>query len=159
MGRGVSAAIVFPAAVCLLVVALFVGTYLSVAGPGEATQTGSSTSTNSGSEMQGIITGLVTVGPSQPSCAAGQSCTENVGGYSLVFAPRCAGAPQSCETLMASIAPSGHYSILLDPGNYTVTGLYPSCPWPGCSTAFPKNVTVVGGMQIVYNFDIDTGIR
>lgn len=103
--------------------------------------------------------GYVTVGPSRSNCPTDQSCNENMSGYSLAFSPECTGEPGTCEPLMAGIAPGGHYSILLDPGNYTVTGLYPSCPWTGCAAAFPKTIEVIGGMQVVYNFDIDTGIR
>jgi hypothetical protein len=151
--------IILPAAVCLLVVALFIGTYLSASGSGLSTEMTSSSSTASGSEIQGVVVGYVTVGPSKPNCPASQSCDENISGYSLLFVPECTGSSTACKTLMAEIAPSGHYSILLNPGNYTIPGLYPSCKWMGCAAAFPRTITVVGGMQIVYNFDIDTGIR
>jgi len=76
-----------------------------------------------------------------------------------LFVPNCTGTSETCKSQMAALAPSGHYSILLNPGNYTVTGLYPSCPWLGCAATFPKTITVLAGTQIVYNFDIDTGIR
>jgi hypothetical protein len=29
----------------------------------------------------------------------------------------------------------------------------------GCASAFPKTVVVEGGMQLVFNINIDTGIR
>jgi len=77
--------------------------------------------------MQGIIAGTVTVGQSQPACSQNQSCTEDLAGYSLVFEPQCGtnGLASSCQkqNFTASIAPSRHYSILLAPGNYTITGL------------------------------------
>ena len=80
-------------------------------------------------------------------------------GYSLVFTPQCVEYSQNCQAMKAELSPAGHYSILLSPGNYSASGLYPSCPWVGCSSAFPKTVTVEGGMQIVFNVNIDTGIR
>ncbi len=76
-------------------------------------------------------------------------------GYSVIFTPQCAG----CQSQTAALNPAGHYSILLPPGSYAVTGLDPSCPWVGCSTAFPQPVTVVGGMQVELDVQIDTGIR
>ncbi len=137
--------------------ALLLGVYsgLFTNGPNNTTQTSSST-TNS--EIQGIVTGYVTVGPSQPVCSANMSCEVNMTGYSLVFTPSCQGS-SSCQTQRAPLSPSGHYSILLPPGNYSVSGLYPACQWMGCSAAFPKMVTVQGGMQLVLNVEIDTGIR
>lgn len=111
--------------------------------------------------MQGIIAGTVTVGPSQPVCSPNQACTEDLTGYSLVFSSRCGTSSASCQEreFTASIAPSGHYSILLTPGNYTITGLSPSCSWAGCSSSFPKAVTVEGGQQLIVNVSVDTGIR
>jgi hypothetical protein len=80
-------------------------------------------------------------------------------GYSLLFTPNCHGSTAGCQPDKAVLSPAGHYSILLPAGNYTVTGLDPSCSWVGCSTAFPKTVVVEGGMQVVFNINIDTGIR
>jgi hypothetical protein len=72
--------------------------------------------------------------------------------YSLVFKPLpCSGG--SCQSSLASIYPTGHYSALLAPGNYTMW-LYPSCKWSGCASAFQHPVTVIGGQQIVLNIDI-----
>jgi hypothetical protein len=79
-------------------------------------------------------------------------------GYSLVFTPQCAGQ-SGCGSILAPLAPGGHYAVLLDPGEYSVTGLSPSCQWVGCASAFPRTVAVEGGMQLVFNVDIDTGIR
>ena len=111
--------------------------------------------------MQGIIAGIVTVGPSQPVCSPNQSCTEDLTGYSLVFSSQCGKSSTSCQkqNYTASIAPSGHYSILLAPGSYTITGLSPSCNWVGCSFSFPKAVVVEGGQQLIVNINVDTGIR
>jgi hypothetical protein len=119
------------------------------------TQTQSS-STASG--MEGVVTGYVTASPSQPTCPSNQSCDENMTGYSLIFTPQCAGST-GCSPVLAPLSPSGHYSALLPEGTYTVTGLSPSCPWLGCSTTFPVEIAVTGGMQLVQNFAIDTGIR
>ncbi len=122
------------------------------------TMTTSTTSQN----LDGVVTGYVTVSPSQPVCLQNQSCTVDLTGYSLQFATVCAGiSGNTCATRNYStpISPSGHYSALLPAGNYSVTGLAPSCKWLGCTTTFPKTVAVRGGMQIVENFDIDTGIR
>ena len=121
------------------------------------TLSGSSTTT---SVMKGVVTGYVTVGPSKPVCTANESCNVDLTGYSLEFKSTCqVGVPCQIETSLAPISPSGHYSILLDSGTYSVTGLSPSCVWLGCSTAFPQTVKVEGGMQLVFNVDIDTGIR
>ncbi|MCL4518029.1 MAG: hypothetical protein M1587_02400 [Thaumarchaeota archaeon] len=116
------------------------------------------TTSQTTTSIKGVVTGYVTVGPSQPICSANQSCNVDLTGYSLEFTSTCLGTAP-CQTSLAPISPSGHYSILLDPGKYSVTGLAPSCNWLGCSSAFPKTVVVEGGMQLVFNVDIDTGIR
>ena len=143
----------------IIVIALLVGFYLNstlnstVNTVTNTTQTSSSTGSNS--EMEGIVTGYVTVGTSQSVCTSNQSCNENLRGYSVVFTLQCS-QKSNCQTSMAAISPSGHYSILLPPGNYSVTGLYPSCDWTGCSSAFPQSVVVEGGMQLVFNINIGT---
>lgn len=142
--------VLFPV-VIIAVVCILLGAYLSVPLSGPES---SSTAT---SVVKGVVTGYVTAGPSQPTCSTGQSCIENMSGYSLVFTPQCEGL--ACVVSMAPLSPSGHYSALLVPGTYTITGLYPSCPWLGCSQAFPKMVTVQGGLQTVLDIQIDTGIR
>jgi hypothetical protein len=122
------------------------------------------TSTTS-QNISGVVTGYVTVGPSQPVCRQNQSCTVDITGYSLNFVLACTGPEgspsNSCQTrnYSAAIAPSGHYSALLPAGNYSISGLSPSCKWMGCTTTFPKSVKVEGGMQIVVDLNIDTGIR
>lgn len=145
--------------VSVVAAVLALGMYSSFFTPsaGGGTTQASSTLTT-GSVIQGVVTGYVTVGPAQPVCSANQSCDVNMSGYSLVFTPQCP-EPSSCQVLMAELSPAGHYSILLPPGNYTVTGLRPSCAWMGCPSAFPRTVSVEGGMQLVFNVDIDTGIR
>ena len=140
---------VFTLVVGLVIAAILAGTS---AGSGPDTST-----TTSG--VLGVVTGYVTVGPSQPVCQAGQACNLNMSGYSVVFTLRCATSQSNCQASKAPLSPGGHYSILLPPGSYAVTGLSPSCQWMGCSSAFPNEVEVQGGMQIVLNFDIDTGIR
>lgn len=120
----------------------------------------SSVGTSSGSSsssMEGVVSGYVIASPSQPTCSSGQNCDENMTGYELVFTAVCGSS--SCQSQMAPLNPAGHYSILLAAGRYTVTGLSPNCPWTGCSAAFPQTVTAVGGMQVEFNVDIDTGIR
>jgi len=102
------------------------------------------TSVGAGSEVQGIVTGSVTIG--------GQTIS-NMSGYGIVFVPKCS-AGTTCPATIAEIYPTGHYSILLNPGNYTVTGLFPSCKWAGCSSAFPQKVSVGAGMQVVFNIDL-----
>lgn len=146
-GRALSFVIVAAA-----IVTAMVGTTLAfpLAGP-------ESSSTNS-SAMDGVVTGYVTAGPSQPTCTPDQPCIENMSGYSLVFTPQCT-APVACLVSKAPLSAGGHYSALLPAGVYAVSGLYPSCPWMGCSTTFPKTITVVGGAQMVLDFQIDTGIR
>ena len=143
----------FAVMVGLVAAALLVGTY-TTPGPGATTST---TTTNSA--LLGVVTGYVTVGPSQPVCSVGQGCNVNVSGYSIVFTPVCGASGTECRVSTAPLSPSGHYSILLSAGDYSVTGLSPSCPWVGCPAAFPVEVEVQGGMQAVVNFDVDTGIR
>ncbi len=135
-------------------------------GPMSSTTSSSSSSSSVQSTIKGIVAGTVTVGPSQPACNANQSCTVDMTGYSLEFTSRCGGtgnvtSSTSCQaqTYSAPISPSGHYSVLLAPGDYSITGLSPSCSWPGCSSAFPKTVTVEPGNQLTVNIDVDTGIR
>jgi len=151
------------AAVVVVVLGASLFYFATLAGAGhQTTSISSPSSSTSQSAIQGIIAGTVTAGPSQPACSPNQSCTEDLAGYSLVFKPQCGASPTpSCENqnFTASVAPSGHYSILLAPGNYTITGLSPSCIWVGCSSSFPKAVTVQAGQQLVVNIDVDTGIR
>lgn len=137
--------------IVLLLFAAYVGFELS---------SGTITTQTTTSTMKGVVTGYVTVGPSKPVCTANESCNVDLTGYSLEFTSTCSGAA-SCQiqTSLAPISPSGHYSILLDPGKYLVTGLVPSCIWLGCSSAFTQTVVVEGGMQLVFNVNIDTGIR
>jgi hypothetical protein len=148
----------------LIVVAAIVtifAAYIGFGSPGSGGTTSSSTSSETTmSQIQGIVTGYVTVGPSQPVCPANQSCNVNLTGYSLVFTSVCSGE-SSCQvqTFLAPLSPSGHFSILLHPGEYSVTGLSPSCSWMGCSSTFPQSVVVVGGSQLVMDFNVDTGIR
>ena len=143
--------------VTITVLIILAGAYLNLANNGATSTTTSSTGPTS--EIQGVVTGYVTVGPSQPVCTVGQACNVNMSGYEIVFTSQCQQAANSCPVSMAPLSPAGHYSILLSPGTYSVTGLYPSCKWLGCASAFPKTVTVEGGVQLVVNFVIDTGIR
>lgn len=149
----------------LLVAALLAASFLLAALIGAESRTSSSTSSSSvQSTVQGVVAGTVAVGPSQPVCMANQSCTVSLSGYSLEFTSQC-GTPgvnlSSCTARAydAPISPSGHYSILLPPGNYSLTGLLPSCEWVGCASAFPKSVAVEPGSQLTVNVDVDTGIR
>jgi hypothetical protein len=105
----------------------------------------SSASASTSSEIQGIVTGIVTV--------QGQTASSDLSDYALVFVLQCPSEP-ACPVNLVSINPTGHYSTLLDPGNYTVSWLVPSCRWAGCSSAFPQRVTVVGGMQTVLNINL-----
>ncbi len=143
--------------VSIMAIVVAGGAYLTFSqnGPPSPTQT----STTSGSGIQGVVTGYVTVGPSQPVCRANQTCDVNMTGYSLIFTPMCSGSGPECAPKLAELSPSGHYSILLPPGDYAVTGLSPTCTWMGCPNAFPKTITVVSGMQLVFDVSIDTGIR
>ncbi|MHB1868443.1 MAG: hypothetical protein ACYCPP_05800 [Nitrososphaerales archaeon] len=149
----------------LLVVAILVvfAAYLNyaVAPTPSGTSTTSSSSETTSQAISGIVTGLVTVGPSQPVCTANQSCNVNLTGYSLIFTRQCPNLSPSCQvqTFLAPIYSSGHYSILLPAGNYTVSGISPSCQWMGCSSQFPKSIAVEGGMQLEFDVSIDTGIR
>jgi hypothetical protein len=164
MRKRASAWVLPTVAVFILVVAVAVlmGGYLAFTQNGVTSSTQTSSTTTTNSVIQGVVTGYVTVGPSQPVCSANQSCNVDMSGYSLVFTPACPRSALTCPppaAEMAELSPGGHYSILLSPGNYTVTGLNPSCLWLGCSSAFPQTVAVEGGMQLVFNVNIDTGIR
>ncbi len=162
MERGISSSRLWTV-VGIVVVLAAVSLYLAAFAGGSSST--STSSTTSQSTIQGIIAGTVTVGPSQATCSANQACTEDLTGYSLVFTSQCGTAGMASSTtcerqnFTAAIAPSGHYSILLAPGDYSITGMSPSCSWVGCSTTFPKAVTVLAGQQIIVNVDVDTGIR
>jgi len=126
------------------------------------TPSSSVTSTSSTEKIDGVVVGYVTVGPSQPTCQQNESCTVNLSGYSIDFSTLCPqGTASVCQVQNYSvlISPSGHYTILLPAGSYSITGLSPFCTWVGCSSAFPETITVEGGMQLVVNINIDTGIR
>ena len=155
---GMSPAVAVFAAVVAMVVAGGAVMAFTQSGPGTTTST-SSTATSTTPGIQGVVTGYVTVGPAQPVCMENQSCNVDLTGYSLVFTPACPGQASGCSPILAQISPSGHYSVLLAPGDYLVTGLSPSCNWMGCASAFPKTVTVVGGTQLVLDVTVDTGIR
>lgn len=144
MSRGIAGFVV------VVVILLCFGAYVSY-------NSTTSQTTSTSNSIQGVVTGLVTVGPSQPICSANQSCTVDLSGYSLEFTSTCGVA--SCQTFLATISPSGHYAILLSPGQYSITGIVPSCNWLGCSSAFPRTVEVTGGSQLVVDISIDTGIR
>jgi hypothetical protein len=147
-----------------VIVAVLLGAslfYFATLASAEHSTSSTSSPSSSTSTMQGIIAGSVTVGPSQPACSPNQSCTEDLTGYSIVFSNQCGTSSASCQRQIftAPIAPSGHYSVLLAPGSYTITGLSPSCSWAGCSSSFPKAVVVEGGQQLIVNISVDTGIR
>lgn len=158
------AAVSSSTAIAGAIVAVILGASLfyfaTLTGAGHSTAS-SSSSSSSTATIQGIIAGTVNVGPSQPVCGPNQSCTEDLTGYSLVFGHVCGTSSASCQeqNFTAPIGPNGHYSILLAPGNYTIEGLSPSCNWVGCSSSFPKAVTVEGGQQLIVNISVDTGIR
>lgn len=128
----------------------FAGSYRQLASTSLSTTTITTTTTSvsaiSSCEAQGIVTGIVSVGGQTPA---------NISLYSVRFDPLlCSGG--SCQRGQGSLAPlypSGHYSALLAPGNYTMR-LYPSCKWSGCTTAFQHPVRVMSGQQIVLNIDI-----
>jgi hypothetical protein len=144
----------------VILIVLIFGVYLSYSIGNSSISTTETGTTSNTTVMSGVVTGFVTVGPSQPVCSANKSCNIDLTGYSLEFASVCPSF-SSCQPTIARapLSPSGHYSILLPAGNYSFTGLYPSCKWLGCSSAFPKSVVVEGGMQLVLDFNIDTGIR
>jgi hypothetical protein len=154
--------------VLAFIILLGLGVAMIFGGQSTTTQS-TTTSTSSSSSTQnidGIVTGYVTVGPSQPVCLQNESCTMDISGYSLEFTFLCQGestaSPSTiCETqnYSATISPSGHYSALLPAGTYSITGLKPSCNWQGCATTFPQTVVVQGGNQLVLNLNIDTEIR
>ena len=138
--------------IIVIIVSGLTGAWVGYSSKGGATETTTltsivttSVSSTTSSEEQGIVTGIVTV--------EGQSAPSNLSSFALVFVPKCSSG-SNCQVTLAYIYPTGHYSILLNPGNYTVFWLYPSCQWAGCSAAFPQEVAVVGGMQVVLNFDL-----
>ena len=150
--------------IVLIVTLIIFGAYLAyVIAPGTSSSTTTTTSSSeTTSVMSGVVVGYVTVSPSQPNCTQNQTCTVDLTGYSLEFTLQCTSSSTSCQSATTSLAqfgPNGQYSILLPAGYYLISGLSPSCPWLGCSSAFPKSVVVQGGMQISVDVNIDTGIR
>ena len=77
----------------LLVVAILVvfGVYLIYASvhSGQNTTSTVETSSVTSLDISGVVTGLVTVGPSQPVCSPNQSCNVNLTGYGLIFTSQC----------------------------------------------------------------------
>jgi hypothetical protein len=158
-------------AISIVMVFVIFGAGLAAAiilsGQNGTTQTSTTSTSSSSQNIDGVVTGFVTVGPSQPVCSQNQSCMVNISGYSLEFSLLCpestlgGSASTACQPLNYSvqISPTGHYAALLPAGNYSITGLAPSCNWVGCSSAFPETIMVKGGMQLVVNINIDTGIR
>jgi hypothetical protein len=152
----------------VIVVVVIIGTAIAylVASTGEAGKSSSTSSTNSVPTMQGIVVGYVTVLQSTCSSTGSQSasssCTPDLSGYTLLFTSQCetssgtSPSTVSCleQAFSAPIGPNGHYSVLLAPGAYMITGLSPSCNWTGCSSVFPRAVTVIAGQQLVVNIEI-----
>ena len=136
-----------PIAVIALLVGIYLYSTLNASTTHTTVQTSTTTSSTFTGTIQGVVTGYVTV------CTSNQTCNENMTGYSVVFTPQCSGS-SNCQSSQAALSPAGHYEILLPPGNYSVTGLLPSCKWTGCSTAFPSPVNVQGGNQLVLNIEI-----
>jgi hypothetical protein len=149
----------------ILAFVILLGLGIAVIFGGQNTTSQTTTTTDSTGlstqNFNGVVTGYVTVGPSQPVCRQNQSCTVDLSDYSLEFTTLCQAGSKTCETLnySAVLSPSGHYAALLPAGNYSIAGLSPTCKWLGCSSTFPKMVTVEGGNQLVLNLNIDTGIR
>ena len=104
----------------------------------------------------GTVEGVVSVGPSQPVCRAGESCDVNMSGYSLVFTPDCTGL---CSALSRAVPleSDGHFSVTLPVRKYVVS--MDSCEWIGCSAALPRTVSLSAGKTTLLNISIDTGIR
>jgi hypothetical protein len=146
------------AAISIVLVFVILGAGLAAAmiygGHNGNTQIARTTSSSSSQNIDGVVTGYLTVEPSWPLCSQNKSCTVNLADYSLIFKSQCSNASCQVQTFLAPVSPSGHYSVLLPAGNYVVSGLSPSCIWIGCSTAFPKTIVVQGGMQLVVNVDI-----
>lgn len=117
-------------------------------GGGSTTLSSTSTSSTSIQKMDGVITGYVTIGSSTTS--------GSLVGYSLEFSLACPSGSSACEVLnySASISPSGHYSVLLPAGTYSIVGLEPTCPITSCSSISPDTVVVEGGVQLVVNVAI-----
>jgi hypothetical protein len=141
------------AAISILVVFVVLGAGLAAAiyyggnnQSGSTTLTSTSTLT-SAQKMDGVVTGYVTFGSSTTSAT--------LGGYSLEFSTVCStGASCRISNYSAPISPSGHYSVLLPAGTYSITGLKPTCPWADCSSILPRTVFVAGGIQLVVNIVI-----
>lgn len=161
MGSNLSSSRNYAGVAGLIVVLAILLIFAAYIGFGSApTSQTTNTTSESTSQIQGVVTGFVTVGPSQPVCSANQSCNVDMTGYSLKFTSVCSGSI-SCQvqSYLAQLSPAGHYSILLYPGEYSITDLVPACSWMGCSAAFPQTVVVLGGSQLVVNINVDTGIR
>jgi len=132
----------------------FTGYYLKSSGTVTAARTvtttittaAQSTGTFSTGPTQGVITGIVNVAGQAPS---------NISDYKLIFNPICPTGSSCDRATLVPIYPSGHFSALLDAGNYTILGMSPSCDWSGCSAAFPQSMTVEGGQQLVADIDIE----
>jgi hypothetical protein len=94
--------------------------------------------------------GVVTRGPTAPTCVAGQPCTQPAVGAVLVFS-------RSGRVVARTRAGAGgRYAIRLVPGYYTVRTAPAAKIGTGVS---PRRVHVARGVYGRLDFSIDTGIR
>lgn len=108
----------------------------------------------------GIVRGIVSVGPAQPVCTPSGCGTINMSGYSLVFVYDCAStSPCPMIAFAAPLQSNGSYSLELPAGHYDAETLSPSCSWLGCPRSFPVSFATVASEITNLNITIDTGIR
>jgi hypothetical protein len=94
--------------------------------------------------------GVVTRGPTTPTCVEGQPCTEPAVGAVLVF------SRSGRDVGRARAGAGGRYAIRLAPGYYTVR----TAVTPKIGTGVrPRRVHVARGVYGRLDFRIDTGIR
>jgi hypothetical protein len=94
--------------------------------------------------------GVVTRGPTTPTCGEGQTCSQPAVGAVLVF------SRSGRVVARARAGAGGRYAIRLAPGYYTVQ----TAPAAKIGTGLrPRRVHVARGIYGRLDFTIDTGIR
>ncbi len=106
-----------------------------------------------GQGQRGTLSGQVDIGPFCPVQPI-SGCPVPTGVYSsreVVIQPVVGGS------ITVRLNDTGGFSATLAPGTYSLT--LTNCTFVGCSSALPKEVTILPGKTTFVQISIDTGIR
>jgi hypothetical protein len=122
---------------------------------------GSTSSSTSGSRMNGTLSALVTIGPIVPVCGVNATPGPAASQYSsikAVITPSSGGnITLPVNWLSDGCNVSGRFQAFLAPGDYQLN--LTNCSFMGCSSSLPKAFTISPGQQNTLSVSIDTGIR